>query len=255
MKNINKHCLNCLLLLCTMTVLATEVPELRVVPLAEGVYLHQSFHQTQSFGLVSANGLVVIDGEQAYLIDTPWSEPDTEQLVGWIHDQGWQLAGSLSTHSHDDRAGGIGWLNGKGIPTRALALTNEILEANSKAMATQSFTEPAFSWVPGTLEVFYPGGGHTVDNITVWLPRQRLLFGGCLIRSLAAKGLGYTGEARLDDWAGSVERLQFRYPDALMVVPGHGQPGNSALLSHTVVLASEHTQASQGSGASTRQTH
>ena len=237
MKNINKHCLNCLLLLCTMTVLATEVPELRIEPLAEGVYLHQSFHQTQSFGLVSANGLVVVDGEQAYVIDTPWSERDTEQLAAWIHDQGWQLAGSLSTHSHDDRAGGIGWLNTQGIPTHALALTNDILEANGKAMATQSFTRPAFSWVPGTLEVFYPGGGHTVDNITVWLPRQRILFGGCLIRSLAAKGLGYTGEARLDDWAGSVKTLQYRYPDALMVVPGHGKPGNRNLLQHTRQLA------------------
>jgi metallo-beta-lactamase class B len=247
MKNINKHCLNCLLLLCSMTVLATEVPDLRTEPLAEGVYLHQSFHQTQSFGLVSANGLVVVDGELAYLIDTPWSQADTEQLAAWIHEQGWQLAGSLSTHSHDDRAGGIGWLNLQAIPTHALALTNDILEANGKATATQAFTGPAFSWVPGTLEVFYPGGGHTVDNITVWLPRQRLLFGGCLIRSLGARSLGYTGEARLDDWAGSVETLQHRYPDALTVVPGHGKPGGPGLLSHTVALAHTGSEASSGS--------
>lgn len=239
MNPLKKHCITCLLLLITMASKASDVPQLRIEPLAEGVYLHKSHHQTQSFGLVSANGLVVVDGQQAYLVDTPWSEADTKKLAAWIHDQGWQLAGSLSTHSHDDRAGGMSWLKQQGIPTHALALTNQILEANGKALATVPFKGPAFSWVPRTLEVFYPGGGHTVDNVTVWLPEQGILFGGCLIRSLAAKGLGYTGEARLDEWAGSVETLQFRYPDAKMVVPGHGRLGNRSLLSHTHHLASQ----------------
>ena len=225
--------------MCCLLSADVQASELSINGIAEGVYLHKSYHQTQSFGLVSANGLVVVAGGQAYLIDTPWSQADTEQLVNWIGDQGWQLAGSLSTHSHEDRAGGIGWLNEQGIPTHALALTNQILEANGKATATEPFTGPAFSWVPGTLEVFYPGGGHTVDNVTVWLPDQRLLFGGCLIRSLGANSLGYTGEARLDEWAGSVETLQFRYPDALMVVPGHGRLGDRSLLSHTHHLATE----------------
>jgi metallo-beta-lactamase class B/metallo-beta-lactamase class B GIM len=228
--------IGCLLNVMTGLVLAKE---LTITAVDDGVYLHKSYHQTQSFGLVSANGLVVVDGGQAYLVDTPWSEADTEKLAAWIHDQGWQLAGSLSTHSHDDRAGGMGWLNEQGIPTHALALTNQILKANGKAMATVPFNGPAFSWVPGTLEVFYPGGGHTVDNVTVWLPGQRLLFGGCLIRSMATMSLGFIGEARLDEWAGSVETLQFRYPDALMVVPGHGRLGNRSLLSHTHHLASQ----------------
>ena len=249
MNTVKKHGFTCLFLLYTIASMASDVPELRIEPLAEGVYLHQSFHQTQSFGLVSANGLVVVEGDLAYLIDTPWSEEDTARLKDWIDEQGWQLAGSLSTHSHEDRAGGIGWLNGKGIPTRALALTNQFLEANSKAMATEPFNGPAFSWVPGTLEVFYPGGGHTEDNVTVWLPEQRLLFGGCLIRSMAARSLGYTGEAQMDKWAESVKTLQLRYPDALMVVPGHGKPGDPRLLSHTVALASQQTPDHQHSEA------
>jgi len=217
--------------------MATEVPQLSIEPLAGGVYLHQSYHQTQSFGLVSANGLVVVNDGQAHLIDTPWSEPDTEQLVTWIHDQGWQLAGSLSTHSHEDRAGGIGWLNKQGISTHALALTNDILQANGKPSAAKAFTGPAYSWVPGTLEVYYPGGGHTVDNVVVWLPKHRLLFGGCLIRSMAAKGLGYTGEAKIDQWADSVQRVIHRYPDVRTVIPGHGRIGDGVLLRHTHELA------------------
>ncbi len=30
-----------------------------------------------------------------------------------------------------------------------------------------------------SLEVFYPGEGHSKDNITIWIPEYKVLFGGC----------------------------------------------------------------------------
>lgn len=40
-------------------------------------HLHTSFRKIEGYGLVDSNGLIVIDGHQAYIIDTPWSEADT----------------------------------------------------------------------------------------------------------------------------------------------------------------------------------
>jgi hypothetical protein len=36
--------------------------------------------------------------------------------------------------------------------------------------------------------VFFPGAAHSADNVVVYFPKKRLLFGGCMIKP---KELGY----------------------------------------------------------------
>lgn len=230
--------LRILLLLTAINVHAAEgLPELSIEKIHDGVYLHKSYQQVEEFGLVSSNGLVVVVDNAAWMVDTPWSEPDTAKLAGWIEQQGFELKGSVSTHSHDDRTAGVGWLNQNGVATWVSAQTNAILEQENKAPATHTFEGREHRWLDGKVEAFYPGGGHTVDNIVVWLPDSKILYGGCFIRSLASKGLGYTGEARIDQWSDSVRKVIERYPDALLVIPGHGKGGDRSLLTHTRELA------------------
>ena len=40
---------------------STKTPDLIIEELQKGIYLHKSFHHTESFGLVSSNGLVVVE--------------------------------------------------------------------------------------------------------------------------------------------------------------------------------------------------
>ncbi|ABE54111.1 Beta-lactamase [Shewanella denitrificans OS217] len=214
-----------------------SVPKFSIEPLANNVYLHQSFQQTESFGLVGANGLVVINEGKAFIVDTPWSESDTAVLVDWIKEQGYQLVGSVSTHSHEDRTAGIGWLNAHSIPTFASELTNQILKESEKPLASHPFALPQASLFDGQLEAFYPGGGHALDNLVVWLPKSNILFGGCLVRSLDSTSLGYTGEAVLEQWPTSAMKVLAKFPDVELVVPGHGEPGDKQLLIHTKALA------------------
>ena len=47
----------------------------------------------------------------------------------------------------------------------------------------------------GPLKVFYPGPGHTSDNITVGIDGTDIAFGGCLIKDSKAKSLGNLGDA------------------------------------------------------------
>lgn len=171
------------------------IPVLKITELTSNVYLHKSFHKTESYGVVASNGLVVIEKHQAFIIDTPWSINDTEQLANWIKQQGYELAGSISTHSHDDTTAGIKWLNEHSVPTYASKLTNSLLKKSGKALASNTFTGNDAILENGLIEVFYPGGGHTIDNIVVWLPTHNTLFGGCFVRTLKTQSLGYTGEA------------------------------------------------------------
>ncbi|WP_102531973.1 subclass B1 metallo-beta-lactamase [Shewanella sp. 10N.286.52.B9] len=214
--------------------------QLSVKPLIDNVFQFTSYFQTQDYGFVSANGLVVIDGSEAYLIDTPWTEKDTIQLVRWIKQQGFTLRASISTHSHDDRAAGIGYLNTIGVDTNASELTNSYLKANNKPLAKQAFTGDKLQLANKQIEVKYLSAGHTEDNLVVWLPESKLLFGGCLIKSQASKTMGYIAQASLSEWPNTLDKAKSRYNDAIIVVPGHGNNGGLELLKHTQELISNH---------------
>jgi metallo-beta-lactamase class B len=82
----------------------------------------------------------------------------------------------------------------------------------------------------------YPGGGHTIDNIVVWLPQQEILFGGCMIRSAGSKTLGYTKEADLKNWPATLKAVKKKYGLAKLIIPGHGKPGSIDLIEHTLEL-------------------
>ena len=228
---------------------AAPLPALTIEPIVTNVYRVTSFSEVSGYGVVSANGLVVVDGGDAYLIDTPWSEADTRELLRWLSDRGLALKASLSTHSHEDRTAGIGLLNELGIPTVASSATNALLARKGQPLAANPFDTPSHWLHPGKIEAFYPGGGHTEDNLAVWVPEAKLLFGGCLVRSAADTTLGYTGEARLQEWAPSVAQLMERYPDVKIVVPGHGKIGGADLLSHTAALAGAAAEPAQPKAA------
>ena len=226
-----------ILMFCGLARAGDSLPELRIEKIAEGVYLHTSFQQVEGYGLVDANGLVVLDGQGAYIIDTPWSERDTAALVAWLQERNYQVKASVSTHFHDDRTAGIAYLNSISVPTYASARTNALLKQNGKALATETFDDAPLWLLDGKVEVFYPGAGHSVDNLVVWLPERKLLNGGRFVRAAAAGTLGNTADAVVSEWAASAERLQRRYPDAQIVIPGHGVPGDVSLLEHTRKLA------------------
>ena len=73
----------------------------------------------------------------------------------------------------------------------------------------------------------------------MWLEASQILVGGCLVRSAAATTMGNTAEGDLDSWPLAIAMLQARYPQATIVIPGHGSPGGSELLAHTRELLAE----------------
>lgn len=215
----------------------TDPPNLKIFPLADNVYQYTSYKYVEPWGMVGANGLIVIEGNNAHMIDTPWELEDTKELVNWIQSKHLTLKSAVATHFHEDASAGIAWLNQLNIATYATTKTNELLQLKNAELASHPVNATTYQIVTDTIELFYPGAGHTQDNNVVWLPKAKILFGGCFVKSANSKNLGNIADASIHDWPISINHVIQRYSDVTLVVPGHGAAGNTDLLKHTADLA------------------
>jgi metallo-beta-lactamase class B len=203
-----------------------------VTRLGHQLYLHRS---TDAKGTPS-NGLVVATDRGLLLVDTAWTDEQTEAILRWGDDElhvPW--IGAVITHEHADRDGGLAALQRRHIPTAALDLTVAKLEARGVRGVTALFAARNELWKdPRGFEAFYPGPGHAPDNIVLRFPTA--VFGGCLVKSLEAKDLGFTGDADLRAWPEAIRKVRARYGN-LRVVPGHGPVDPTAkAYEHTLEL-------------------
>jgi glyoxylase-like metal-dependent hydrolase (beta-lactamase superfamily II) len=67
------------------------------------------------------------------------------------------------------------------------------------------------------VQILHPGPGHTGGDTVVWVPSERVLFSGDLVEYQA--GI-YTGDAHLEQWPATLDKLRSLKPRAL--VPGRG---------------------------------
>jgi metallo-beta-lactamase class B len=186
----------------------------------------------------SSNGLVVNTSAGLVLIDTPWNNEQTKELIKLTKSEfkkDFSLA--VITHAHEDRIGGIDALLENKIDVRSRILTAQLAEKNGYKKPVPSLdSEPNIKVGDVRVEVFYPGEGHTADNIVVWIPQYKVLFGGCLVKSMDSKGLGGTIDANIEQWPVSLKKVLEKYPDTEVVIPGHGNWGGIELLEHTLEL-------------------
>jgi metallo-beta-lactamase class B len=185
---------------------------------------------------VPSNGLIAVTDRGLLLVDTAWTEAETEAVLTWGERQlrhPW--IGAVITHDHADRDGGLAALQRRHIPVAALDLTVAKLEKRGVHGVTTLFTASAAAFTdPRGFEAFYPGPGRASDNIVLKFPNA--LYGGCLVKSMEAKDLGFTGDANLASWPEAVRRVSERYPKGT-IVPGHGSVDRTgAAFQHTLDL-------------------
>jgi glyoxylase-like metal-dependent hydrolase (beta-lactamase superfamily II) len=73
------------------------------------------------------------------------------------------------------------------------------------------------------VQVHFLGRGHTGGDTMVFLPAERIVFTGDFFEGSPTTGiLSYFGDAFIDEWADSLERLKAL--DFEIIVPGHGTP-------------------------------
>ncbi|MCU0436938.1 MAG: subclass B1 metallo-beta-lactamase [Raineya sp.] len=208
-----------------------------IIQIAENSYQHISFKQTNDFGNVPCNGLIVKNSNEAIIFDTPTNDKNSEELIKWIKDVlHCQINAVIPTHFHDDCLGGLKAFHDNNISSYANFKTIELAEENKAVVPKNSFRDSLILKVgKENIIAKFCGEGHTKDNVIGYFPSEDVMFGGCLIKELNASK-GYLGDANLKDWSNTVEKVKKSYPNVKVVIPGHGKYGNSKLLDYTINL-------------------
>ncbi|MEO8350498.1 MAG: subclass B1 metallo-beta-lactamase [Chthoniobacteraceae bacterium] len=212
----------------------------RFAQLSPTVWMHTSMKEVPGFGLVPANGLIVIEGDHSVLVDTAWNDDQTAQILDWATDTLKKpIQSAVFTHAHADKMGGVGIVRKRGIETYALPLSNTLAVKRGLSPAEHELDlrENGPSQTFGPLAIFYPGAGHTTDNIVVNIETAGILFGGCLIRPGGTDNLGNTADGDIAHWDKAVAAVAARFPDSQIVVPSHGAPAGRELFDLTISLA------------------
>jgi metallo-beta-lactamase class B len=213
--------------------------DIEIIKISEYSYIHTTYVNSPQYGRFGSNGFIYTNNGKALLFDTPMTEDLTRELANWIRDSlKAEIKGFVPNHWHDDCMGGLTYLHRLGIESYAFDLTREIAESKSLPVPLHGFSD-SLKLKLDNLEIIckYYGPAHSIDNIVVWVPSEKILFAGCMVRDLRTQGLGNTADGDISEYPNTIKRVMEEYDDARIVIPGHGQSGGVELMKHTLELA------------------
>lgn len=230
-----------LLLLSTKFFGQTKNSGILITPLSKNCYIYTTYHNYKG-SVASANGLYVLTTNGVILIDSPWDTTQFQPLLDSIQARHHMpVVFCLATHSHEDRSAGLEFYSQKNIKTYTSTLTDSLSKINHYKRAQFHFVKDTTFTIGQTVfQIFYPGAGHTIDNVVVWFPAEKILYGGCLIKSVEATDLGYIKEANLQAWPQTLKNLQQKFPQPKFIIPGHDNFTSLNAINHTLKLLQQH---------------
>lgn len=216
-----------------------ESEALKIIPINDQVLIHESYLNTESWGKVGCNGMVFISGTEAIVFDTPTDDQGSQELIDWFKNKNVTIKAVVATHFHEDCLGGISAFHKEGIISYANKKTLELLLKNEAKLLPQKTFEKKLKIRIGKekAHILHMGEGHTSDNVVAYIPSQKTLFGGCLIKSMNASK-GYLGDANIEEWSSTAANIKKKWPNLETVIPGHGKSGGQELLDYTAALFS-----------------
>ena len=184
------------------------------------------------------NNMYVVTSDGIIMIDTPMDSTQFQPMLDSIrlrHHK--EVVLCIATHFHSDCTGGFDFLKAKGIKTYSSKLTLELCRQRNEKQA-QFYFEKDTSFTIGqySFQTFFPGQGHSKDNIVIWFGDDRILYGGCFVKSREATNLGNLSDANVNEWSGSINRVLEKFPRQSYVIPGHQNWLGRRALQHTLYL-------------------
>ena len=216
----------------------TEKAKLKISHLTGAFYIYTTY-STYEGEQVPANGMYLVTNNGIVLFDTPWDTTQFQPLLDSIklkHTKSVELC--IVTHWHSDRTEGLEYYKQKGIKTYTTVLTDEFSKKNNKKRAEFLMTkDTTFNVGQLSFEIYYPGQGHTADNIIVWFDKEKILYGGCLIKGADAENLGYLGDANVTEYENTLKNVQKKCPNPKFIIISHSDWNNINSLKHSIKLA------------------
>lgn len=215
-----------------------EEPKLKISHLTGDFYIYTTYNTYEGSRLPS-NGMYLVTNDGVALFDTPWDTTQFQPLLDSIklrHNKNVNLC--FATHWHSDRTEGLDYYRQQGIRTYTTILTDELSKKNNKKRAEYLIDkDTVFTIGNYSFEIYYPGQGHTADNIVVWFNKEKILYGGCLIKGADAENLGYLGDANVTGYVTTLKRVQAKCPAPKFIIISHSDWNNIKSLKHSIRLA------------------
>ncbi|MBD7910609.1 MULTISPECIES: subclass B1 metallo-beta-lactamase [Clostridium] len=204
----------------------------------DNVWMHTTYY-TYNESRTLSNGLLILTSEGVVLVDTPWTNDQTKELIKLTKEKFKKdITAAVITHAHIDKIGGIKTLLDNKIDVKSTPLTAQLAEKYGFDKPNPSITndDEILEFGKTKVEVYFPGKGHTIDNIVVWLPEDKILFGGCILKSVESNSIGNITDADVEEWPNSIENLMDKFSNSEIVITSHGSWGNKQILTHTLDL-------------------
>lgn len=211
---------------------------LKITPLIGNFYIYTTY-STYEGSKIPANGMYVLTDKGAVLFDTPWDTTQFQPLLDSIQTRHHQTVSiCIATHWHSDRTEGLEYYKQKGIKTYTTALTDSLSKANNKKRAEYLIhKDTVFNIGAYSFETYYPGEGHTADNIVIWFGKEKILYGGCLIKGADDKTLGYLGDANVTAYQSTLKNVKNKCKTPRFIIVSHSNWDNNNSLNHSIKLA------------------
>jgi metallo-beta-lactamase class B len=224
-----------------LTTLAQQSPPaLEIHHLTGDFYIYKTFNEYKG-SRIPANGMYVVTNEGVVMFDTPWDTTQFQPLLDSIkakHQSEVTLA--FATHFHEDRTAGLEYYQRKGIKTYTTKFTDQLSKETGKSRAEYLMDhDTTFTVGKYSFQIYYPGEGHTRDNIVIWFENEKVLYGGCLVKSSKDTTLGNLADANIKAYAETVNNVRKKCQQPKFVIPGHGDWSTTFSLEHTFNMAKE----------------
>ncbi|WP_050540509.1 YEM family subclass B2 metallo-beta-lactamase, partial [Yersinia mollaretii] len=184
------------------------------------------------------NSMVYIGKDYITVIGATWTPDTAKELDAQIKKISKKpIAEVINTNYHTDRAGGNLYWKSIGAELISTKMTynlmekhwQDILETTRKGydgfpdiplvLPTKTF-DNNFELQNGEIKAIYTGESHTPDGIFVYFPKEKTLYGNCIIK----EKLGNLASANIKEYPKTLQKLKNLNLDIKTVVGGHDSP-------------------------------
>ncbi len=214
--------------------------KLSISHLTGDFYIYTTYNTYQE-SQVPANGMYLITDNGVVIFDTPWDTTQFQPLLDSIklkHNKSVTMC--FATHWHSDKTNGLDYYRQLGIKTYTTVLTDELSKKNNKKRAEFLMSKDSvFTVGQYSFETYYPGQGHTIDNIIIWFEKEKILYGGCLIKGADDEDLGYLDDGNVTAYASTLKNVQQKCRKPAFIIIAHSDWKNIYSLKHSLLMAKE----------------
>jgi metallo-beta-lactamase class B len=206
-----------------------DTGQVRLTHLAGPIYLVEDSYY------VKENSVVYVGEDSVTVVGATWT-PETARLlageIGRVTPK--PVSEVIDTNYHPDRAGGNAYWKQIGAKVVSTRMTYDLLQRDWSSvvdwlrggipsypklpLVLPTVTHPGgFELQDGRIRALYLGQSHTPDGIFVYFPREKVLYGGCILK----EQLGNLAFANREEYPRTLERLKALHLDIRTVIAGH----------------------------------